>query len=88
MLEASLLKDDPPVREDGLCALSSCRKPRKPERSKRYGGAEAARDPFCSTECARIWHGCPLPVRYGERELLDDLTPTRATTSAELELDR
>jgi len=64
------MRTDPPVRDDGLCHV--CLKPRRPERSKRYGGAAAEMDSFCSTECARAYHENPLPTRsvweqnYGE----------------------
>jgi hypothetical protein len=50
-------KKDPPIRADGRCAV--CSKPRNPERSRRYGGPAAETDPFCSTECARGYHGTP-----------------------------
>lgn len=52
--------DDPPVRGDGLCVV--CEKPRKPERSRQYGGIEAERDPFCSVTCCREWHKNPVPA--------------------------
>lgn len=65
---------------DGSCA--QCGQPRKPERSKRYGGLVATLDPFCATACARAWHGVmdtpPLPhgggagnghaIKHGTRE--------------------
>ncbi len=49
---------DPAVPDDGACA--KCGKPRRPERSKRYGRAAAELDPFCSTECARSHYGVSL----------------------------
>ena len=49
---------DPPVRRDGRCARQGCAK-RKPGPS-RYAGDAITRDPFCSTECARRFHGCEL----------------------------
>jgi hypothetical protein len=49
------MKPDPPVRKG--CA--HCGKPRHPERSKKYGQAAAELDPFCSTNCAKAWHGVP-----------------------------
>ena len=52
---------DPPVRPDGNCVI--CRKPRKPERSRKYAGATAQLDPFCSNTCARAWYGNPIPER-------------------------
>lgn len=57
---------EPPVRPDGLCAV--CLAPRRPERSRRYAGIQAEFDPFCSSTCARHWHGNPLPEKsiWGE----------------------
>jgi hypothetical protein len=49
---------DPPVRDDGRCA--QCGKPRRPERSRSYGGYAAEADAFCSTDCCRVWHGCEV----------------------------
>src|SRR5438045_9786494 len=49
---------DPPCRPDGGCAV--CGQPRaKANRTALYANA-AASDPFCSTACARAWHGCEL----------------------------
>jgi hypothetical protein len=47
--------EDPPVREDGRCA--NCGKVRRPPTGKYATKAEFETDPFCSTECARAWHG-------------------------------
>ena len=61
------MKPDPPVRADGRCAV--CGKPRRVDRSRRYGGAEAERDPFCSVTCCRRFHGTELPeLHTGPRE--------------------
>jgi hypothetical protein len=54
------IRPDPPLRPDGRCAV--CHKPRRPERSRRYGGAVAELDPFCSVTCARQYHGTMLPA--------------------------
>ena len=51
-------RHDPQVRKDGKCVL--CKTPREPNRSSKYGRAEAEIDPFCSTACARKWYGVPL----------------------------
>lgn len=52
---------DPPVRADGRCL--TCNGPRTAHRkSKPLYRAAAERDPFCSTKCAREWHGCALPA--------------------------
>ena len=56
-LEAT--REDPPVPEDGTCFV--CRKPRKPERSRKYAGITATLDPFCRSDCARVFYGNPLP---------------------------
>ncbi len=54
---------DPDIPPDGTCA--QCGKPRRPERSLRYGKATAVLDPFCSSDCARAWYGVTLPsARY------------------------
>jgi hypothetical protein len=39
---------DPPCRSDGLCLLEACGKPRSRV-------AVRHEDPFCCTECCRIW---------------------------------
>lgn len=52
-------RENPPVRADGRCAV--CEGPRETNRSRRYGRDEAKRDPFCSTACARAFHGTTLP---------------------------
>lgn len=51
----SMVKADPPLRADGRCAV--CGKPRKTDRSQRYARGEAERDPFCSTQCCKAYHG-------------------------------
>lgn len=61
------LISDPPVRGDGRCARPGCRKLRRPERSKSYGGVAGELDPFCSSECCREWYGIPLPKIVGRR---------------------
>lgn len=50
---------DPLVRSDGLCAI--CLKPRKvTEQARKYAGPQLDLDPYCSSACARRWHGCEL----------------------------
>ena len=50
------MQGDPPIRRDGRCAVCSGRR------------GEIARrnlDPFCRTECAKLWHdpdGPPSPA--------------------------
>lgn len=61
---------DPPVRADGKCAV--CGKKRKPERSVTYAKNQAERDPFCSTECCRVYHGTEI-----RRESIWSLEPTK-----------
>jgi hypothetical protein len=50
------LKLDPPLRPDGRCAV--CPKQRKlTAQARKYAGVQLDVDPFCSTECARRYHG-------------------------------
>lgn len=46
---------EPRPRKDGLCALASCRKPRKLAGLKKVYRDEAERDPFCSRPCCEQW---------------------------------
>jgi hypothetical protein len=56
---------DPPVREDGRCYV--CLKPRGviPKTLVKRTAADLAKqlanDPFCSSTCARRYHGTTLP---------------------------
>lgn len=79
MLELDALPSplaDPPVRTDGGCA--KCFKPRRPERSAKYGGVAPELDPFCSSECCRAWHGTPIrEVSIWGREPLELEEPAR-----------
>lgn len=61
--------NDPRVRKDGKCARPGCTKQRpivtakgkKRKEMIRYAGAyQLERDPFCSSRCARAFHGCSL----------------------------
>lgn len=45
---------DPGIRTDGRCV--QCNRRRHPESSRRYAGVLAEFDPFCSTDCCRLWH--------------------------------
>ena len=60
------MKEDPKVRRDGRCALPGCtnRLAVMTERHRRYGGDVLLIEPFCSTDCCRVWHDNPRP-RYG-----------------------
>jgi hypothetical protein len=49
---------DPPLARDGTCATCGGRRSFKGLRP--LYRAPAKDDPFCSTECARRWHGVPL----------------------------
>ena len=40
-------RDDPPIRKNGRCAVCNAPRPHL---------AQAQGDPFCSTNCCRIWH--------------------------------
>jgi len=64
------VRKDPRVRPDGLCAREGCgrRRPitvasgKKRAQLARYAGLrQLEEDPFCSTVCCRLYHGCPLP---------------------------
>lgn len=50
-----LVADEPTPPADGSCCV--CGKPRDPERSRIYAHGVAHIDPFCSTLCAKRWHG-------------------------------
>ncbi len=58
---ALLTAHDPPIPPDGSCAI--CAKPRNTERSAKYAKGCAEIDAFCSTQCARYYHGTSLVVR-------------------------
>ncbi len=58
-MSASQRKKDP----DPRCIV--CGKKRYPERSRKYGGAHAETDEFCSTSCARAFFQNPLPPYPG-----------------------
>lgn len=53
------MRADPQVRKDGRCARRGCGKrltlPKKHHSS--ISGAVYEREPFCSTECAKRYHG-------------------------------
>ena len=61
------MRADPARRNDGRCALVSCRKKLRPATPvlRRYAGAQIDVDPFCSTECCRAWHR--VPEREGKK---------------------
>jgi hypothetical protein len=54
------LRSTLPVPPDAPCLV--CGRPRMTWRSEKYAPGHADRDEFCSTGCAREWHGCPLPA--------------------------
>lgn len=63
------MKADPPVRADGRCARPGCGKPRKmPKAQKGIDPLAYERDPFCSTECCRRYHGAALPERDATKQ--------------------
>jgi hypothetical protein len=51
-------RPDPLPRRDGRCVV--CRKKRHPP-AKNYAANEYITDPFCSTQCCRLYHGTPIP---------------------------
>lgn len=58
------MKENPPVREDGKCAV--CEGERHPEHSRRYAPLQAEADPFCSAVCARTFHGVEIATGPGQ----------------------
>lgn len=63
-----VVKPDPPRRRDGRCARRGCRKkiPAMTARHRRYGGDALLSEPFCSTECAKQYHGVMSVFPAGE----------------------
>lgn len=53
------MRPDPERREDGLCFV--CLEPIETKPLKAVYQSQRDRDPFCSSICARAWHGAPLP---------------------------
>jgi len=58
---------DPPVRADGRCARRGCHKLRKIPRShhRAIDHALYELDPWCSTQCCRLYYGVPLVTVIG-----------------------
>jgi DNA-binding CsgD family transcriptional regulator len=56
---AQLTAHDPPIPADGSCAI--CGRPRRPEQSAKYAKGCAEIDAFCSSTCARKFHGTYVP---------------------------
>jgi hypothetical protein len=58
------MKPDPPVRPDKLCIVCQGERGRLPnaitQRNKAELKRNLAKDPFCSTTCARRWHSTTL----------------------------
>ena len=89
--DAAFLRRDPRVRKDGLCA--GCGQPRHHKRTKATGPTtlqpnatrlarhvweyELEKDPFCSSRCARKFHGTQLASDT------DELTDVRAASGRE-----
>jgi hypothetical protein len=55
-------KADPKVRADGKCARVGCGKTIKISRRKDVPYEEYLKEPFCSTDCAREFHGVVRPM--------------------------
>lgn len=53
------MKGDPKIRRDGRCANRKCRREVVIKMREGVNPALYA-DPFCSSECARAWHGVAL----------------------------
>lgn len=60
---------DPPIRSDGLCYV--CQSPRKLTGLRKLYQRSAESDPFCSTECARLFYGVSLPPTRAELRKLE-----------------
>jgi hypothetical protein len=65
---ATQLRPDPPVRRDRICARPDCPKPlvTPTPQHRKYGGTAILSEPFCSTECCKLYHGVivtPAPPR-------------------------
>jgi len=57
---------DPKVRKDGLCA--QCKGPRTHAVWNKYSHDAAILDPFCSTNCCRVYHGQPDLDKQGREQ--------------------
>jgi len=58
MTDLDLTLNDPPVREDGLCAVDG---KERPELAVEKG------DPFCSQLCCRVYYGVVFPSDANSR---------------------
>ena len=54
------MKPDPIPRADGRCARAGCSKPIAIKRHAKVPPAAYAGEPFCSTECCKVYHGVEL----------------------------
>lgn len=62
------MRPEPAIREDGRCALDSCRKAIKPPKRRRDVPARLYEDPFCSTDCCKAFHGVATPQRDATKQ--------------------
>lgn len=64
MPDLYIRKPDPPPRANGRCVVCGGKRGRLPktgtQRSRQQLARELATDPFCSTICARKWHGTEI----------------------------
>lgn len=59
------MRSDPKVRRDGKCALPTCNKPRRIPARTYANTVDHETDPFCSTACARDYHGVDRNMAAG-----------------------
>lgn len=64
------MKVAPKPRADGRCLVCPNLR-RRPARGHKSALAAWERDPFCSTECARLFHGVTIPrsPKHGDDDL-------------------
>jgi hypothetical protein len=61
------MRRDPPVRRDGRCA--QCKGERATPKGRAYARTgEIERDPFCSTQCCKAYHGVKLSSPESNRK--------------------
>ena len=80
-LREAAMNPEPEVRDDGRCALETCRKPIKPPKRRREVPASLYVDPFCSTDCAKAYFGVRV-TSYSESQGLGSPKGRRPAAAA------
>lgn len=75
------MTDDPPIRDDGRCALEACGKPIKAPKRRRDVPERLYVDPFCSTDCAKTYFGVRV-TSYSESQGLGSPKGRRPAAAA------